>query len=283
MTHRVDRSKPINHVWIVLLLISFLQIIITTPMTMSFYYLEQVWPPTDSYCVWWTWLQYSIPAISLILMAWASIERHFFIFYPTFMARAWKKWIYHIIPIAFCILFPSLWYIALVIITPNCTNIWDFNYNNCGVPCYTTADKGIYTILDTVLTMIIPLSLLISANITLIVRVVYKKISRHQVVHWGRHRKMAFQLWCISLLYLGPWVPSATTVLLELVGVPSYLNNVLPKMIFMCNCIPLLLPFVFLCVFPEIPKTIDNFLRKRNRNQVGTVLLRTQTQFQTKK
>ena len=88
ITHRVDRSKPKNHVWFALLTVNFIQIIITSPMSLSFYYLGQVWPQTNTYCVWWTRLQYATIGISLTLMAWASIERYFLIFYPTFMLGA---------------------------------------------------------------------------------------------------------------------------------------------------------------------------------------------------
>jgi hypothetical protein len=74
ITHHVDRSKPKNHVWLVLLVVTFLQLIINLPMPMSFYYLGQIWPATNAYCVWWTWYEYSTTAMSLILTAWASIE-----------------------------------------------------------------------------------------------------------------------------------------------------------------------------------------------------------------
>ncbi len=202
ITHHVDRSKPKNHVWLVLLVVTFLQLIINLPMPMSFYYLGQIWPATNAYCVWWTWYEYSTIAMSLILTAWASIERHFFIFHPTFMLGApWKKWMFHLGPIILCILCPALWYMVLVVISPMCTSVWDFDSVICSLPCYETTDDGIYGIIDTILAIVIPLIALILANMILIVRVIYMRISRHQVVNWRRHRKMAFQLWLISSLY----------------------------------------------------------------------------------
>jgi hypothetical protein len=130
--------------------------------------------------------------------------------------------------------------------------------------------------------VIIPLSLLILANITLIIRIIYQKISRNQAVHWGRHRKMAFQLWSISSLYLILWIPTATVVFIQLVGVPSFLSDQFPILIFISNSIPVLLPFVCLGVFPEILKSVRNLFGKQRRNQVGTVTISLQTRFQAK-
>ena len=279
ITNRRESSKPKNHVWIALLIVSFLQILINSPMSMSFYYLGRVWPATDGYCAAWSWFQYTITINSMMLMAWASIERHFFIFHPTFMVgAAWKKWIYHILPITLCIMFPPFWYIALVIISPNCTNVWYFDYALCGLACYSTADNGIYAIIDVSMTAIAPLSLIILANIALIVRVIYGKISRRQAVQWFRHRKMVLQLWCISALYAGPSIPAAIG-LLDILGIPSFLSGQLPIIIFIIDFAPHILPFVYLGVFPGIWKSIRIFFRKRRRNEVGIVPGRPQISY----
>jgi hypothetical protein len=78
-------------------------------MPTSYYYLGRIWPATDAYCVWWEWFEYTSDAASLILMAWASVERHFFIFHSRFLLGAWwKKCLYHVILILICLLWPSL-------------------------------------------------------------------------------------------------------------------------------------------------------------------------------
>jgi hypothetical protein len=89
-----------------------------------------------------------------------------------------------------------------------CTNVWDFNYVICGLPCYQSTDNGIYGIVDTVIMIVIPLSALVLANIVLIAR---------QVVNWRRHRKMAFQLWLISSLYLAVWLPLIITLRIRMI------------------------------------------------------------------
>jgi hypothetical protein len=278
ITHRAARSKAKNHVWLVLLVVSSLQSTIHLPMSMSFYYLGEIRPAIDSYCVWWTWFEYSTTATSLILIAWASTERHLLIFHATFLlGGSWRKWMFHIIPITCCTLFASLWYIALVVISPECTNTWDFGYIVCGLPCYISTGDGTYGIVDTLITIVIPLGILLLANMTLIIRVIYERISRQQNVNWRRHRKMAFQLWFISSLYVAGWLPLAITLMIRIIANPSFLDNQLADMIYTLNFIPLLLPFVCLGAFPEIINSIREYLRKQHRNQVGTGSIALQT------
>jgi hypothetical protein len=108
------------------------------------------------------------------------------------------------------------------------------------------------------------------------------RISRHQVVNWRRHRKMAFQLWLISSLYLAGWVPLTIVLVIRIIALPSFLDDQLATMIYTINFIPLLLPFICLGVFPEIIKSIREIFRRQQRNQVGTVSIALRTQFRTK-
>jgi hypothetical protein len=268
-SHRVARSKPKNHVWLVLLILNFFQLLINLPMPMSFYYIGRIWPATDAYCVWWTWYEYSITVISLMLMAWASIERHFFIFYPRLLLGAqWKKWAYHFIPILLSFVWPSLWYLALVVISPTCTKTWNFDEVICGVPCYSVTNGGTYKIWELIFNTVIPLLIIIFANLALVTRVIYEKISRHQDVQWHRHRKMAFQLWFISSLYLTGWLPLTLTQLIRITVNSSFFNDQLATIFFLVYLIPLLLPIVCLGVFPEVLNSAREAIGRQRRNRV---------------
>jgi phosphatidylglycerophosphate synthase len=169
---------------------------------------------------------------------------------------------------------------VLIVISPMCTNVWDFNIIICGVPCYQLIDNRVYAILDTMF-VIIPLSFLTLANIVLMARVVYEKNARRQAVDWRRHRKMAFQLLFISSLYLACWLPLAISLLSRLISLPSVLNEQYSTLIYILNFIPLLLPFVCLNVFPEITHSIRDFLRKQRRNRVAVISIAPQAQLQT--
>jgi hypothetical protein len=209
-------------------------------------------------------------------MAWASIERHFFVFHPRLLGGArWKKWTYHFGPILFCILWPSLWHLALVVIIPDCVNVWNFDQVICGIPCYQSANGGIYGILDLVFNIAIPLGIIIVSNLALITRVIYEKISRHQVVHWRRHYKMAFRLWFISSLYLACWLPLTLTQLIRITFMSSFMIDQRETIVFLVYFIPLLLPVVCLGVFPEIIKSIRTAVGRQTRNRVRTIELLT--------
>lgn len=271
LSHRRICSKPKNHVWLLLLTFNFLQLLINLPMPMSFYYLTRIWPATNAYCVWWTWYEYSFNAASLILMAWASGERHLFVFYPRLLLGAsWKKWIYHFVPLGICILFPAVWYLVLVVISSNCVNKWYFDQVICGVPCFSSVSDGIYGVFDLVFNIVLPLVIIIVCNMTLIVRVVYEKISRRQVVNWRRHRRMAFQLWFISSLYLIGWMPFTITNIIQRTFAPSFMLNELGTIYFFVYFIPLFFPYVCLGALPEIVFRIRKVFRRQQQNQIGT-------------
>ena len=190
-------------------------------------------------------------------MAWASGERHFFVFYPRLLIGAtWKRWTYHWVPVLICILFPAIWYLILVVMPPNCVNEWYFDQVACGVPCFNSVIDSIYGVLDLALNIFLPLAVIIISNLALITRVIYEKISRRQVVNWRRHRKMAFQLWFISSLYLTGWMPFSITNIVQRTVSPSFMVDQLGTILFFIYFVPLLFPFVCLGAFPEIIRSI---------------------------
>ncbi|CAF1501061.1 unnamed protein product [Adineta steineri] len=55
-------------------------------------------------------------------------------------------------------------------------------------------------------------------------------MSRQQAINWKRHRKMVSQLWIVSSLYLGFWLPSTITLLIEITILPSFMIDQLEKL-----------------------------------------------------
>ena len=264
------RSKSKNHIWIILLAFNFVQLLVLIPMPISFYYLERIWPATNTYCVWWNWYEYSSNAASVILMAWASVERYFFIFYPRFLLGGWwKKWLYHIVPIVLCILFPSAWYLSVSVISPDCVNTWDFDQVICGIPCFTTVHGGVLGVLHLLLNIMIPILIVVTANIALITRVIGERIARNQSVRWYRHRKMAFQLWFVSSLYMTGWLPLTFTGLVQFTGHPKFMLEHLSTIYFSLYFVPLFLPVVCLCLFPDVIKLVHQSLRRQMKTRVS--------------
>ncbi|CAF3309515.1 unnamed protein product [Rotaria socialis] len=129
------RSKFKNHGWFVLIIVNFTQLLLDLPMPMNYYRMGTVWPASNEYCVWWTWCEFSLNTIGLFLMAWVLVERYVLIFHPHAMIQSrWKKWIFHFTPIILSLIWAPTLYLVLVVISPYCTNEWDFGSVNCGIP-----------------------------------------------------------------------------------------------------------------------------------------------------
>lgn len=122
--HPNARSKPQNHIWLVLLILYLLQLITDLPMPISFYYSGRVLLNNSIYYAWWSWYESSLSSIGLYLMAWASVERHLLIFHShTIMRVKWKRWLLHFLPIILCFLWISIFHFIFIVICPTCTTV----------------------------------------------------------------------------------------------------------------------------------------------------------------
>ncbi|CAF0985435.1 unnamed protein product [Adineta ricciae] len=273
LSNREVRNKAPNHGWMILLILNFFQLLLNIPMPLNYYYSNRTGPGTNGYCIWWTWCEFSFNSTGLFLMAWISIERHVFIFQlNNGFQQKWKKWILHILPRIFCVFWaPSLFFV-IVVISPFCTTSWDFNTFACGPPCY-------YSIMflnqfDFVFDLLFPVFVIMSANVALVLRVVYRKVSRQRVIQWRRHRKMVLQLWIVSSLYIAFWFPVTITLLIQNTVSPSFMADQLQTMQFLVYFIPLLLPVICLSTFPKLVKKIKTFILPLQSNTIGVVVLR---------
>ncbi|CAF2684220.1 unnamed protein product [Rotaria sp. Silwood2] len=244
------------------------QLLMDLPMPMSYYYMEIVWPQSYPYCVWWTWCEFSLNAISLFLMTWISIERHMLIFQPnTMLQKPWKKWMFHFIPIILCFIYTPTLYFVLVVVSPFCTTLWDYNYLNCGPPCYfTTNFLGQF---DFIFNVAIPVFIITLANLALLIRIIYQKMSRNQIIRWQRHRKMLLQLWIVSSLYMGCWLPVTIVWIVQTTVMPSFMADQMDIILFLIYLIPLFLPIICLSTLPDLVKKIVNSVAKPAWNVVG--------------
>ena len=256
-----------NHGWVFLLIINFFQLTLHLPMPMSYFYVGYVWPATNTYCLWWTFCEYSLNTGGLWLTAWISAERHVVIFHAhrLFQTR-WKKWIFHFIPMVCSFIWTPLMYLIIVVLNPSCTNVWNFDRVICGFPCY--YENKVLNEFVFVSAIVIPVVIILLANVTLVFRVVYQKMSRQRGVDWRRHRKMVLQLWIISSFHLGIWLPLVCTLLIETTVQPSFLIDRLEEMQFAPYFAPLFLPMVCLSTQTELVSKVKNLIRRRPMNRV---------------
>jgi hypothetical protein len=88
---------------------------------------------TKNGCTGWITLNYSLSLLSIILMAWTSIERYLFIYYERFMIRHYI--LLHYIPIGCIIIYCPLFYIGVVVLY-TCQPVYNVNLYLCGGACY---------------------------------------------------------------------------------------------------------------------------------------------------
>jgi len=82
---------------------------------------------------------------------------------------------------------------------------------------------------------------------------------------------MILQLWIVSSLYLGFWLPVVITELIQITVLPSFMIDQLETMLFFIYFIPLFLPMICLSTLPELMKKIMNIFALQQLNVIGVV------------
>ena len=198
----------------VLLFVSFLFVTTSLPLTEIYLFSSYVYPPNDIFCSLWICFHYSLNIINLFLMAFASIERHLLIFHSQFLQNSRRKFFFHTCPILFCLIYPSMFYIAAIFLYP-CQNTYDYTQLLCTWPCYFWNRTWAYV--DLFFNNYAPLFAIPVFCSVLYFRVfLQRRAMRQQAVKWSRDRKLIIQLWLISTLYLGMWMPLQMAGLINL-------------------------------------------------------------------
>ena len=211
------------------------------------------------------------------LMAWMSIERHLLIFHDARLggAGSWKRWSLHVLPWIICLTWGPFFYMITVVSDLICTNTWTLDGPFCGTVCFTTT---IWRLVDIFLNLIEPVSIIVTANMALIIRVVYQRMNLvgRTRVNWRRQRKMVLQLGAISLTYLVVWLPIAIILLVEIYVDPMFLSALLDILYFVAYISPLTLPFVYFLSIPNLLKRLKMICWRKRRLVIvpATVTLR---------
>jgi hypothetical protein len=261
------RLKRQHHSWLALLTMNFIQLLLDLPIAISFFYRGEVWPRSNVFCVWWVWLSFSLDTAALFLLVWIAIERHLLVFHsPTIFQGHGRKWLFRIAPIFICLIWPSIVYFAMIVVSAQCTTVWNFETLLCGPPCYTYTD--FYGIYDLVFNVCVPLLLSIVVNMVLVFRVVRGKMSHRALNSWRRYRKMILQFWAISSLHIALWSPVIMVCLVQITVTPSFMADQYTILEHILYYMPLLLPVTCLCAVPKLVKKMMNVIRKRRTNVV---------------
>jgi hypothetical protein len=271
LTHRALIHIRQNQALLILFVINFIQVTCDLPMVIHFYQLGRISPATPGYCTWWTFLEYTLNAAGEMLMATISIQRHIFIFRPQLLNIRLYRYLLHHLPLLFCLVYPIILYLIIIVFYPCDGTQWDYNSNVCGLAnCYLVYSKVLGTY-DWAVDNGLPIIIIIVANVALFVRVIRQKRRRQQQVTWRKQRRMTLQLLSISCLYFVTWFPNLCIGVVQQLFIPTFLIEVQFDYIFdLTYFICLLLPWICLGLFPEFTNWIwkSVFYRDRAHNAV---------------
>ena len=273
VSSRTARATRHHHSPFLLLLFNFIQISTDIPMSLDYYRSGGlVRPATNAYCTWWTFYENSLFAIHASLMAWISIERHLLIFHTNLLngVSSSKGWCLHIAPWIVCLLWGPLFYMITIVSGLVCTNRWNFDAHLCGQLCHFSTVWGS---LDVFVNIVVFVTIIFIANITLIIRVVYQRltIAARTPIKWHKQRKMVFQLVAISVTYLVVWVPAAAIIFVQLYLDQTFLSDLLELFYFLAYIGPLTLPLIYLVSIPHLSRRMKNICWREQRYSFAPV------------
>jgi hypothetical protein len=271
LTKKSQRQALHNHSIIVLLFIALFVVLFDYSWTLDSDRRGKVWLQTPAFCEIWWFLDYGFYNACTVVLAWASFERHILIFHSHLISTKRRRILIHYLPLISILLYLDIFY-TYAIFFPPCQNEYDYRSPACGAyPCYLGIQSlGIW---DTIAHGIIPTFLVAIFNAGLFVAILRQKRQYHR--NWKKYRKMAFQLFSISALFLSLNFPLAITFLVQLSGYPEWGVQAQLYLYYFSALIQYLLPFVCLPYVSKIWPRMKAFFRRYNRRVVPMVITRT--------
>lgn len=210
-----------HHAVIALLIVSFIFVIVAVPLTLAYLFTSSVKPENETFCSLWNWLHYSINIVNLFLMGFTSLERHWLIFHPYFIHNKFRRFVFHYLPLLFCLVYPPTFYISAMFIY-QCESTYDYTQLLCKYPCYFYNES--WWKIDLFFNNYTPLFSIPASCIVIYIRILVKKSHlKQQRFKWRRDKRLVIQIWAISSLYLSMWMPLQLSGLINLFWLPSFL------------------------------------------------------------
>ena len=253
------RQSIHHHSIITILIVGSIYVSFNISNTTIYYYLDgRVWLKSSVFCSIWLFVDYGIYNTIIVLLAWASFERHILVFHHQLASTRLKRIIVHYIPLYSLLIYMTLFYIVVIFLYP-CTTDWNYTWDVCGdYGCY--HEKEFLSYWELYLHGIVPTILIIFYNITLLIRVVCHKRTAHQPIVWKKYRRMAIQLLSISALYLSVNFPLFFLSIMHLLGLmleePASI-----VLSYLTDHVIMFLPFVYLGCLPELWKNLTNLIQ----------------------
>jgi hypothetical protein len=268
LSDRALRHSLSNHVIIVLLFICLIYESTDIPFILHYYLYGTVLSTAPAFSRFWSFLDFGCYSTQLIILAWATIERHILIFHNRWVSTKKKRFYVHYLPLITLLLYCFLFY-SIIILGPFCENTFDQRGLN-GVPFPCIYETPFFAQWEILCNESIPVSIIILASLGLFLRVIWQRTCRlHRAVNWRKQRKMTIELLSISVLYLSLSVPGTFLVLSYEFGVsPDIGSHVLPYSTFFSYYIVFLFPYVCCRTSSKIQKKLKNLVRCQRQRRV---------------
>jgi len=271
--HRTFVKNPQNHGILILLTVSFIELVFDMPNALAFYSRGYIYPTTSSYCTWWSFFAYTIFAISGYLLATISIQRHFFIFNRHILRTGWKRIFLHYLPFVLCIVYPIVFYLFSIVFYPCDGTQWDFTNNLCGfAPCYLLFNQVLGTF-DISVNNYMPVVIDFISNIIIILRVVQQKHHSQRSTTWRQQRHMIKQLLSLSIIYLTACTPSLSVLAVQMLHDPTFLATIQTDYFSdLVYVIYLFIPWACIGFIPGIVKWIKGLIFRQTLTSQNSIL-----------
>jgi len=266
--NRTLRKTHNNHVIIAVLFVGLICQLTNYPWMLYYYNFEGIWERSVVFCSIWAYLDWAFYVLQTMILAWATIERHIFIFHDRWIATQKKRFIVHYLPIIILPIYCISFYVYFDFLSP-CENALQNNYMRCIYLCI--YDSNTFNIGETIGHQIIPCVIILVSSSTLLGRVIWKKKRMNQPVQWRKHRKMAIQLLSMTMVYLLLYFPYTFLNFLYFSGCLQDTNQHLSEFVtFLSYFMMLVLPFVCMLTLPELSKykCVKTVLRFRQATAV---------------
>ncbi|UJR29218.1 hypothetical protein I4U23_010432 [Adineta vaga] len=251
---REIRQRINNHVVLILLIITFIQVTSELPLTLIFLRTGSAAVLSKGFVNFGS---------SLWTMAIASIQRYWLVFHRTFFDN--HLILLHYIPLSFCILYPILLYSYLVT-RYSCINTYDYLSWTCGGACYLY--EPLLGTFDWIVNGCVNVLLSIFATSLIIIRVLIQKrrVTTQRSV-WNRSRRVIVQLVALSALFILVWLPCVICFVITLFTSAPFLSSLYSAYLSYYQYLSsLLCPFVCLAGLPEVRRALrrTNQLKPQN-------------------
>ncbi|CAF4484310.1 unnamed protein product [Rotaria sp. Silwood1] len=270
--HNFKWNRLASQIFGILLIVNALLILFELPFTLT--YLYDGFVRHENICPVWILINYSLFILSIILIAWTSIERYLFIYHEQLITRC--RILLHYIPIGCFIVYTPLFYISLVLFYPCQQAFNEYSYI-CGGPCYLF--HIVPCVIDWLFNVVLVLLITCVMNIILIVVNIKQRYKMKKSIitvgnsqRWRRTIKLSVQVFSISTLCVIGWIPYGVVSTIQLFHNTEFLSYLLSTFfIYFPYIQTLFLPYVCLLFMPKIKNKVLIIVSHEHQNHIDPV------------